>query len=90
MCTLIDPQHKAKIKWRCRRGMLELDLIFNRFVDEKLYLLDETRVRSFELLLECIDPEIFAWIMGYEQPNDQELIDIVDLIKQHHQSNKIS
>ena len=71
---------KARLKWACRRGMLELDVLFMPFVDEAYeHLNDEDRI-TFERLLECDDPELFAWFMGHKKCEDEQLNAIVQLI----------
>ncbi len=37
-------------RWQCRRGMLELDLLLNNFVDKKVDVLTQQQKKSFELL----------------------------------------
>lgn len=73
-------KNKARIKWACRRGMLELDVLFLPFVDEAYDQLTEEQKRTFERLLEGDDPELFAWFMGHEQCKDAELNEMVQLI----------
>lgn len=80
---MITPERKAKIKWSCRRGMLELDLIFDRVLKKRLDAFTPEQVDVFERLLDCADPDLYAWFMGYEQPAHQEFIDFVDVIKRH-------
>ncbi|MDA9271860.1 succinate dehydrogenase assembly factor 2 [bacterium] len=80
---MITPQKKAKLTWNCRRGMLELDLIFGRFLTQQLDHLSDDQVASFELLLNYPDPDLFAWLMGYEEPTDKECADIVAFIQLH-------
>ena len=78
---MIPASSKAKIKWQCRRGMLELDLILNRFVSEQLEKLTLKQVSAFEMLLNYPDPDIYNWLMGNEVPSEQELVDIVTFIQ---------
>lgn len=72
--------NKARLKWACRRGMLELDVLFTPFVEEAFDLLTPEQKSVFERLLECQDPELFAWFMGHEKCEDQELNAMVELI----------
>ena len=72
--------NKARLKWACRRGMLELDVLFMPFVDEAYDQLTPEQQSIFERLLECDDPELFAWFMGHEQCEDQQLNSMVQLI----------
>jgi antitoxin CptB len=71
---------KSRLKWACRRGMLELDVLFMPFVDEAWELLSDDEKAIFERLLVCQDPELFAWFMGHEKCEDQELHSMVQLI----------
>jgi len=73
---------KARLKWACRRGMLELDVLLMPFVDEAWYLLSDENKAIFERLLICQDPELFAWFMGHEVCKDQELNSMVQHILQ--------
>jgi antitoxin CptB len=82
---MLTPERKAKINWHCRRGMLELDLILEKFSKKHLETLSEQDLVSFESLLTSPDPDLYAWFMGYESPMNRELMDIVDLIR--HQDN---
>lgn len=81
---LVTSAQKAKIKWQCRRGMLELDLILLPFVENTLEQLNPKQINALEQLLQCADPEINEWLMGYETPASKELMEIVNLIRFHH------
>lgn len=75
--------HLPRIKWACRRGMLELDVILNNFVDEAYPLLPEDDKLLFINLLECADPELFVWLMGKETPLESGLVRITEIIRKH-------
>jgi len=72
--------NKARLKWACRRGMLELDVLFIPFVDEAYDDLTTEQQFTFERLLTCQDPELFAWFMGHEICEDTELNAMVQFI----------
>ena len=72
--------NKARLKWACRRGMLELDVLFMPFVEKAYDDLPEEDKRTFERLLTCQDPELFAWFMGHEECEDPELSQMVQFI----------
>lgn len=78
---MISPERKAKIIWHCRRGMLELDLILQRFLKHSLDKLSEAQCTMFERLLDYPDPDLYAWLMGYESPTSKELVDLVTFIR---------
>ncbi len=86
---MLTPQKKAKLTWHCRRGMLELDLIFQRFLADHVDLLDDAQIDSFERLLTAQDPDLYAWLMGYETPVDKELREIVAFIQLHDNARQI-
>jgi antitoxin CptB len=70
----------SRLLWACRRGMLELDVLFIPFVKEAYSDLSDTQKRFFQRLLTCEDPELFAWFMGHKVCPDPELAEIVDVI----------
>jgi antitoxin CptB len=76
----VEKVNKAKLKWACRRGMLELDVLFMPFVDEAYDNLSMAQKITFERLLTEQDPELFAWFMGHEVCEDEELNAMVQII----------
>jgi antitoxin CptB len=72
--------NKPRLRWACRRGMLELDVLFMPFVEEAYDLLSTKQKQVFEHLLEEQDPVLFAWFMGHEVCEDKELNDMVQFI----------
>ncbi|MFC0118798.1 succinate dehydrogenase assembly factor 2 [Pseudoalteromonas xiamenensis] len=71
---------KARIKWACRRGMLELDVLLEPFVEAAYDALSAEDKYVFQQLLEVEDPDLFAWFMGHEQCPDPILAKMVALI----------
>ena len=80
---MISLARKAKINWQCRRGMLELDIIFQRFIKQSIDQLNEQQIVAVEALLNCPDPDLYAWLMGYEEPTEKEFLEIVSFIRLH-------
>ena len=72
--------NKARLKWACRRGMLELDVLFIPFVEEAYDHLSAAEQRIFERLLTEQDPDLFAWFMGHKVCEDSELNTMVQFI----------
>lgn len=81
---MLSPQEKARLEWHCRRGMLELDLILQRFLEKGLEHLSDEQISVFDSLLSHTDPELFAWLMGHEDPQDKGLAEIVTFIRNNH------
>jgi len=72
--------NKSRLLWACRRGMLELDVLFIPFVKEAFDDLSNTDKLTFQRLLTCEDPELFSWFMGHKECPDAELAKIIDVI----------
>lgn len=75
-----EAQQIRRLKWACRRGMLELDVLLEPFVDRHYQSLSAEHKQHFEKLLTCDDPELFAWFMGHEQCPQPQLAAMVALI----------
>jgi antitoxin CptB len=79
----MNDEHK-RMRWASRRGMLELDLLLGPFVENcyaQLTAADRSRYRE---LMQCEDQQLFAWFLGREIPDDQELASIVRRILAFH------
>jgi antitoxin CptB len=63
----------AKLIWNCRRGMLELDLILSRFIEQHLGMLTPEQKQVFARLLDFPDPDIYAYLMGQLTSSDPEI-----------------
>ncbi|GBL04697.1 succinate dehydrogenase assembly factor 2 [Glaciecola sp. KUL10] len=70
----------ARLKWACRRGMLELDVLFLPFVEQAFDDLEDHQKLVFERLLTCDDPDLFAWFMGHQKCKDPELSDMIKMV----------
>lgn len=57
-----------RIRWQCRRGLLELDLVLSRFLERDLEGLAPDDLKLFKELLGEADTVLLAWVMGQEQP----------------------
>ena len=78
---MLDAIEKSRLAWHCRRGMLELDLILQSFLHLGLDSLDDRQIEAFDALLDNTDPELYAWLMGHEDPHNKELSEIVTIIR---------
>ncbi|MEM5497045.1 succinate dehydrogenase assembly factor 2 [Paraglaciecola mesophila] len=77
---MFTKQRYARLKWACRRGMLELDVIFMPFVEEGFNDLSEADKVIFESLLTCDDPDLYAWLMGHQACNNPDYKRLIDHI----------
>jgi antitoxin CptB len=74
-----DSREIARLRWRCRRGMRELDVLLARFLDTCPDGLGDARP-AFERLLELPDPALMeCLVLGRAPPPGLE--DIVERIR---------
>lgn len=76
-------QPLEKIRWRSHRGMLELDLLLLPFVDHVYCTLSDKDKKLYIKLLSASDPELYAWLLGHESPENKALQPIIKLIQQY-------
>ena len=70
-----------QVRWRCRRGTRELDVLLGRFLDEAYASLDPADKECFSLLLDQKDPELYDWLTGRAIPEDSALAEMVQRIR---------
>ena len=64
---------EAKLRWRCRRGMRELDQLLLRFLDREWATASEVERAVFLRLLETEDDKLWRWVMGRERPEHDDV-----------------
>jgi len=70
-----------RVRWHCRRGLLELDLILGRFVERYYEGLDEEGRLIFQELLARPDNELLDWALGRSAPGETRYRRIVELLR---------
>jgi len=73
--------HHGRLHWKCRRGMLELDLVLLSFLEKNYENLSEHEQHVFERLLDEEDPVLQSWFMRQVIPEDKELAAMVEYIR---------
>lgn len=59
----LDPASLERIRWRCRRGLLELDIVLGRFIEHYARLDTQQKV-VFDSLLDLPDTGLWDMISG--------------------------
>ena len=75
---MIEEPHLKRLKWRCRRGIKELDLLLDKcfsnlgpdLCDEELNLLDN--------ILQANDLDLYDWFTGKSKPTDAKLSEFMN------------
>jgi antitoxin CptB len=58
------PLQQGQLRWRCRRGMKELDILLERYLERRWDSAPPEERAAFERLLEVQDPQIYAYCLG--------------------------
>ena len=77
----MDAAELRRIRWRCRRGLLENDLVLERFLERHGSELEGERLRAFQALLEYSDPDLWDLLNGRAQCDDPALSRVVELLR---------
>ncbi|MBS0465552.1 MAG: succinate dehydrogenase assembly factor 2 [Proteobacteria bacterium] len=78
---MADAATLARIRWRCRRGMVELDVLLLRFLDQRWSDSPDSERSLFLRLLDCEDDNLWRWFMGITGPDDKDLDGLVARIR---------
>jgi antitoxin CptB len=73
--------NESRLRWRCRRGMRELDQLLGWYLEARYPVSDDAQKDAFSTLLDRQDPELWDWLMGHEQPEEPSWRRIVDEIR---------
>ena len=63
----------SRLKWKCRRGMREMDILLARFLERGYEDLDAAQRETFERLLDLPDQDLLGWLSGEDGPQDAQL-----------------
>lgn len=78
---MIKMPPKAQIRWQCRRGMLELDILLLSFFESHYDTLSVKEQEAFIKLLEASDPSLYSWLIGEMSAPTVELQNLILLIR---------
>ena len=70
-----------RIRWRCRRGMLELDIVLQGFVDKHYMQLNKTELQQFDTLLNLPDNDLWDMITLKKEVEDIKLQPVLQLLQ---------
>jgi len=68
-----------RIRWHCRRGLLELDVVLTRFLDRHFERLSPQQRAAFKRLLDYPDHELWHFVTGKQPPPDADTARIISL-----------
>lgn len=74
-------EQMGKLRWRCRRGMKELDLLTLGYLERHYPRATPEEQRAFEELLELQDPVLMAYMVGRDAPADATAARVVKTMR---------
>ena len=76
-----DAAELRRLRWKCRRGMRELDQLLARYLDREWLQSSEAERAVFLRLLETEDDRLWHWFMGHDSADDVEIQIMVECIR---------
>ena len=78
MATLVELN---RLRWRCRRGMLENDLILERFLDARGEAISDREIAALDRLLDLSDNELWDLLSGRQEPEDAAVKPLLETLR---------
>lgn len=81
---MFEPQsdHERLLQYRCRRGLKELDVMIQPFLEDHYRSLTEPQKADFYTLMHQEDPDLLDWFLRYKKPADPAVEAIVEVFLQ--------
>jgi antitoxin CptB len=88
MHTLIDARALSKLKWRCRRGLLENDLFVERFFARHEASLTQGQAQGLRVLMDLSDNDLLDLLLARKEPEGElardDVIEVLRLMRVPH------
>ena len=77
----MDDRRLARLRWRARRGMLENDLVLERFLAARGADLSDEEIATLDRLLDLTDHELWDLIAGRAEVDDATMKPLIDALR---------
>ncbi|MCL5968184.1 MAG: succinate dehydrogenase assembly factor 2 [Betaproteobacteria bacterium] len=79
----IDERALSKLRWRCRRGLLENDLLLERFFARMGDRISVSQERALLALMDLSDPDLLDLLLARKPPGpEQSSAEILEMLQQ--------
>lgn len=78
---MADAREHARLHWQCRRGMRELDLLLQGYLEHAYDAASGPERAAFRRLLDYPDQLLLEYLMGALSPSDRAIGDVVAKIR---------
>jgi antitoxin CptB len=72
---------RDRLIWKCRRGLLELDLVLTQFLERQVSTMSAADLAAFDELLDYPDTELWDVVSGRSERFDPRLGGIVSRLR---------
>jgi antitoxin CptB len=83
--ALIDARALSKLKWRCRRGLLENDLFIERFFVRHEATLTQAQAQGLRELMDLGDNDLLDLLLARKEPEDElartEVVQVLKMMR---------
>jgi antitoxin CptB len=85
MQTVLNARSLSKLKWRCRRGLLENDLFVERFFARHETSLTENQAQGLRALMDLADHDLLDLLLARKEPEGElasaEVVEVLRLMR---------
>ena len=78
----MEDRQLERLKWRSRRGLLELDLMFARFWEKNTASLSDKDMQALDRLLQLPDNDLLDMVMGRQTCNESAIVPMLRRLQQ--------
>ncbi|KQU80639.1 MULTISPECIES: succinate dehydrogenase assembly factor 2 [unclassified Rhizobacter] len=86
--TLLDERALSKLRWRCRRGLLENDLFVERFFARHESALTVRQAEGLALLMDLSDNDLLDLLLARKEPDGDlhraDVLEVLQLMRARH------
>ena len=77
----MDQTSLNRLRWRCRRGMLENDLILTRFLDSRGDQITDAELVALDSMLQLSDNDLWEMLSGRQEPADAAVMPLLERLR---------
>ena len=85
MTTIAPEQELSRLRWQCRRGMLELDALLGDFIEAHFQDMSTDELAVFRDVLTYPDQLLFDYFFGNGKPTDKDVSHVIEWIRKTYQ-----
>lgn len=78
---------RSQALWRCRRGLLELDIVLRQFIEMRYDDLDDVLAKALLELLELPDNDLLDLVTDHKQSSEMQQQTVLLMMREHHLRN---